>query len=316
MEDFAISYPESMNYFADYYASYNALCNEEESELSFIERKYGLLVFAPMIIIEDDKEATLANGEKFDASGSDLSSLRKQYKNLVNKVQKYNSSDVLSLITLVNHIEDDILLENKNKYQIFRDYGITSERFDQCVLLSQYKDKLEEILLENSFGYYDKLTELCELIPYFLKNGIQYGDENIRFTLLDYYYLTGEKVPEFIDKFKRTHIAKNEQEVMKKLNVLKNNEFSLGNVYVDSETMANSGIKVSIAGHEQVVDFNFAEKIMGLFKEFNIPVRDSLVQIAAVRCAKGQPILPIEDLRREKIENKEIGKVLVYSKGE
>lgn len=312
VEEFAIAYPESMNLFEAYYTSYNALSNDKDKKLSNIERRYGLLIFAPMIIVENDKDATLENAKKFGANGSDLGFLRTQYKGLFGMIKECDSSNILSLFTLVKNIEDDILFENKTKYQIFNDYNIDSKRLEQCILLSQYKDKLKEILLENSFGYYDNLSELFEMVPHFLKNGIQYGDDNIKFTLLDWYYLTGEDVKKFIDEYKHIYIAKNEQDVMNELNKLKNNMFYLGRSHETCESMVNSGIKVN----EQVVDLEFSKKLMSIFTEFNIPVRDALVQIATSRYSNGLPILPIEELRKDKVQCKEKEKVLVYSKGE
>ena len=93
-------------------------------------------------------------------------------------------------------------------------------------ILSEYKDKLNEMLLENSFGYYDKLSELFEIIPTCLREGINFNDQNIKFNMLDFAYLTKEEPQQFIDYYKLTDEAHGDKQMMALLsNFARNNKY-------------------------------------------------------------------------------------------
>jgi len=299
MEDFSIAYPDSMMFFKDYFDSYKELCNEEELKNLKYERRYGLLFFAPLIFRNNDLDSLRDYALTFDVAGNELAIIKKQYDNLKFEYTKYDSSDVRSMSNLVKRIEDAVLVDEKTKYDVCDEYGIDNSRLKQCLILSEHTSELNEILLENSFGYYDKLSDLYEIIASCVKNGIQYNGEEIKFSLLDYYYLTMQEPQKFIDLFKNSDIANSDRSVIVTLSNFVRLNKNLG-LIVNSEMIANDfKLRFVIDGNETVIDQEVSDQIMDVFGKYNIPKREMMVHIAARRYAAGLPILPLDELRKE-----------------
>lgn len=310
VEDFSIAYPDSMMFFNDYYSSILELCSEEEKQNIIYEKRFTLLIFAPIIFRDNDLDKLKDYAVSFSVTGGELAVAKKQFESLKFEYSTYDSSDVYSMSSLVSKIENDILFDEKTKYDIYDDYGIDNSRLKQCIVLSEYKDKLNEMLLENSFGYYDKLSELFEIIPTCLREGINFNDQNIKFNMLDFAYLTKEEPQQFIDYYKLTEEAHGDKQMMALLsNFARNNKY-LG-MNVNSKMIAQDfKLRFIINDVETVIDQDKADYIIGIFEQYNIPKKEYLVQMAARRYAAGLPILPLEELRKEK------GKVLSYIKDE
>ena len=309
VEDFSIAYPDSMLFFKDYFEFYSKLCTEKEQLDNFCyEQKFALLVFAPLIFRNNDLDSLSEYATTFGVAGKDLALAKKQFGSLKFEYSMYDSSEVYSMNDLVSKVENDILFNGKNKYNICDDYGIDNTRLKQCIVLSEFTSKLNEILLENSFGYYDKLTDLFEIIPTCLRDGINYGDHCIKFGMLDFCYLTKEEPQQFIEYYKTTDEGRKDKEIMALLsNFARNNKYF--GMIVNSDMIANDlKLRFIIDGKETIIDKEISDYIISIFEEYHIPKREHLVQMAARRYAAGQPILPLEELRKEN------GKVLTFKK--
>lgn len=336
IEDFAVSYPESLAFVRNFYVGAKEKINEhyrisEYRSLGFTnELEYKdylrekqrkqlesqivlLVVYGPILsqyqtdeevnrVLQDLGIDLVTFGRVINYYGVATSQKTNAIKGL-----DENYSDNIS-----ERIISDFLKSRSTMKEICSKYNIGRGLFRTYVnmYVEAHPGSAEEIknlLQQNSDKRYSYLNDLVNKVANYSTNGIVVDSTKIPFTMLDYICLTDTNIDDLFKWINMTKEFRTKEELITRSKVVKfyQGHRRLGQHVYSVDTVLQQKNVFIINGVRYEPSSEDIEEIFELFKENRIPQMNILIQIALSRKAKGIPILPLKTIEKEKNEELE-----------
>lgn len=297
VELFSYAYPESINYFKDYFDYYSRNCKTQMlKKTAKLERKIGLLMFVPLFKLDPDYFNEYA--EKLGSNTSEMLEIINFYdKNLANeKVDE--KTKLAEKRKKFNSIKRNVLKFDLAKVQICDKCGITEDEFNECISLFDKKGEVSYKLNENEKEYL-YLKELSSAFIDFLVEGKEVDGHNMDFTILDYYSLTDVSPSRFKLIFRENFSEDDFIERDRLMSTFFSRYYDLG-CTLRKEYFVNTKIRYPDKDDFSIVSEEVADYIYNIFDEGDVPKKRTLLEVAMRRYYHNQPILPFIDFKNEK----------------
>ena len=142
--------------------------------------------------------------------------------------------------------------------------------------------------------------QIANYIGPMIRNGIILNDEKIIFSMIDYYCITKIDIRIIVAKL-RKYIKKGvHNSYFATLANFAENEALLVRIIDNSKEVLDQNTSFVINNQRFVPTKEEVDSVLNLFDQYEIPRFNKLIYIALYRMAKGNPILPLVTLEKEK----------------